>query len=210
LKKIAITQRLVLNESYYEIRETLDIRWGEVFKKLGFLPIILPIEIEFEQYFDNMDIDGIMLTGGNDLTIVNNNKLSLKRDTFEKKLIDYAIKKQIPLFGVCRGMQIIANYFNLALTKVENQVAVRHKLFGNKDSKYYNLISELYEVNSFHNYALKDVTNDFIVSASNEIGTIKAIEHRNYKIFAQMWHTERETPLNKSELDIIKYFFESK
>ena len=113
MKKIAITQRLVVNESYYESREALDIRWGMLFKELGFLPIVLPTEYDFEIFFEALDIDGICITGGNDLNTLNPNELSKKRDEFEKRLIQLGINKNIPVFGICRGMQIIADFFAL-------------------------------------------------------------------------------------------------
>ena len=39
----------------------------------------------------------------------------------------------------------------------------------------------------------------------NEI--IKAIEHKEYRVFAQMWHSERELVFNKQEVQLIKDFF---
>lgn len=207
MKKIAITQRLILNNSYYEVREALDTNWGLLFKELNFLPIILPIESNFEAYFNNIDIDGVLLTGGNDLNNINENKESYKRDEFEKELIKYAIKNHIPILGVCRGMQIIAEYFGANFTKSENQVNIRHSLQINKKSKYFNILNTLNRVNSYHNYAIKSISNDFLISAWNENGIIKAMEHKKYKIFAQMWHSERENPFDKSELNLIKEFF---
>jgi gamma-glutamyl-gamma-aminobutyrate hydrolase PuuD len=67
MKKIAITQRIIENNSYYEIRECLDIKYAKMFKKLGFLPIVLPIEYDFKLYFQSIKIDGIFLTGGNEV-----------------------------------------------------------------------------------------------------------------------------------------------
>ena len=51
MKIIAITQRIISNESYFEIREALDIDWGRLLSNLNFLPIVLPINFEFEQIF---------------------------------------------------------------------------------------------------------------------------------------------------------------
>jgi N5-(cytidine 5'-diphosphoramidyl)-L-glutamine hydrolase len=198
---------LILNSDYYELREALDVNWGLMFKELNFLPIILPIEHDFESYFNEIDINGIILTGGNDLNSINPDKISEKRDLFEKKLIEYGIKKNIPIFGICRGMQIIAEYFGADFTKVENQVAIKHFLKINKKSKYFNELNKIKKVNSFHNYAIQNLTNDFIISARNNDGMIKAIEHKNYKIFGQMWHSEREEPFNKNELNLIQIFF---
>ena len=207
MKKIAITQRLILNDSYYELREALDVRWSLLFKDLDFLPIVLPIEYDFKKYFDLIDIDGIFLTGGNDLSSINSSNISIQRDLFEKKLIAYGIENEIPIFGVCRGMQIIAESFGADFKKVENQVAIKHNLKINNDSKYYNYLNEIDEVNSFHNYAINNLSKDFLISATSQDNIIKAIEHKKYKIFGQMWHSEREEPFVKNELSLIQKFF---
>jgi putative glutamine amidotransferase len=207
MKKILITQRLAENDTYFEQREMLDISWGKLFNQIGFLPIILPYEYDFEKYFFELDIHGVLLTGGNDLSILHDNELSFKRDTFEKKLIKYCIDNNIPIFGICRGMQIIADYFNSSFKKVDNQVNIRHRLVVNKNSKYLNLLDKLDNVNSFHNYVIDNFTDDFIISATNEDNMIKAIEHRSHKIFGCMWHSEREVPFDIKQLDLIKGFF---
>ncbi len=207
MKIIAVTQRLVLNQNYYEMREALDVKWGKLFKKINFLPVILPIEFEYEKYFNSIKIDGIILTGGNDLNNSNKNKLSLKRDIFEKKLIRYAIKKKIPIFGMCRGMEIIGEFFGADFKKVKNQVGIRHVLDVNKKSKYFNQLNKISTVNSFHNYAIHKMPKDLIVSARSNNGIIKAIEHKKYKIFGQMWHSEREKLFDKNQMNLIKKFF---
>ena len=84
MKVIAVTQRLVLNQSDYEMREALDVRWGELFKKINFVPIIFSILFFYKKYFNFLKFYGIILTGGNDLYSTNKNTMSLKRDNFEK------------------------------------------------------------------------------------------------------------------------------
>ena len=181
--KIALTQRLLLNQNYFEMREALDVKWGGLFKKLNFLPVILPIEFDYKKYFNSIKIDGIILTGGNDLSTLNQNNLSLKRDGFEKKIIQYAIKKNIPIYGMCRGMQIIAEHFGASFKKVKGQVATRHSLIVNKKSKYFKELNRISTVNSFHNYAIDSLPKNMMASATNENGIIKAMEHKKYKIF---------------------------
>jgi len=207
MKKILVTQRLILNKDYYELREALDVNWGILFEKINFLPIILPIEYNFEKYFKSIDIDGIILTGGNDLDIINKNEISKKRDLYEKNLIKYAIKNDIPVFGFCRGMQIIAEFFGADFYEVKNQINTKHKLKVNKDSKYFNLLNRIDKVNSFHNYGIKSISDDILISATNEDGIIKAIEHKKMNIFGQMWHTERGNEISEKELNLVRVFF---
>ena len=132
MKKIAITQRLISNDSYYEVREALDIRWAKLFKELNYIPIVLPLYIDFEDYFKHVPIEGIFLTGGNDLNSIGSNKLSKLRDDFELKLIKYGIKNNIPIYGVCRGMQLIAEYFGCTIKLIQNHVGTKHELKNKK------------------------------------------------------------------------------
>ena len=207
MRKIAVTQRLVENESYYEIREALDINYCRLIQACGLLPIILPYEVNFEQYFNEFNLDGVLFTGGNDLYSVNSNELSKKRDQFERKLLSYCIEHDIPILGACRGMQLIADFFGSSLKRVDGEISTRDGLVVNQESKYANYLHKLVSVNSYHNFSIDQLSEELIVSAVNSKGIIKAIEHKKYKIFCVMWHSEREEKFNDDEIRLIRDFF---
>ena len=81
-----------------------------------------------------MDLEGIMLSGGNDLFSQSENDLSKSRDSLELELIKYCLINNIPIFGICRGMQIIAEYFASTFKKVDNEVNNRFDLIANPNS----------------------------------------------------------------------------
>jgi putative glutamine amidotransferase len=208
MKKIAITQRIVKIEPYNEIRDELDLQWARLFKKLNFLPIILPTGNNFESYFKEINIEGIILSGGNNLSQVKpQDKIASTRDNFEKNLIEFAINKKIPLFGVCRGMQIIADFFNTKIYRTKNHAGTRHRIIPQTNSEYHKLLKKIDTVNSYHDYGILDLPEEFVVSANGEDNTIEAFEHKKLPIWGQMWHSERESPSNKVEIQIIKEFF---
>lgn len=207
MKKIAITQRLCENESYKETRECLDINWGELFLELGFAPIVLPIKYDVKKIYDEVGFDGIILSGGNDLYSLNENELSKQRDEFEMNLIKFALEKDIPLLGVCRGMQIVAQFFDCSFKKIPNQISTRDKLTISKNSKYYNALCNIKSVNSYASFFIDKFSKELIASATNQDGIIKAIEHIDKKIFGIMWHSEREKPFDKQQNLLIKQFF---
>ena len=132
MKRIGITQRLEREEKFGEIRNSLDIRWQKLLLSLDLIPLPIPIKTDFSLYA-NLDLDGIILTGGNDLSSQSNNFLSELRDKHEIECIQFAIKNSIPLLGVCRGMQLIAEYFCSSFKKVDNHVAKRHHLVSVND-----------------------------------------------------------------------------
>lgn len=204
MKKIALTQRLILNEECNETREALDIRYCKLLKDCGYLPIVLPYEVNYTDYFENFEIEGLLLTGGNDLSTYNFNNLSKIRDDYETKILEYCIKKNIPILGICRGMQLIADYFGSNFIKCEGEIEKKQKLISMSNSKYHKYISKIESVNSYHNFAIDNLSNNLIISAVNENGIIKAIEHKKYNIFGQMWHSEREEEFSNKELELIK------
>ncbi len=207
MKKIAISQRLIKNNSYHEIRDELDIRWAELFMKLDYLPILLPTNYDFEKYFESIDISGIILSGGNDLSCIVDDDLSKKRDSFENGIIKYAIKEGIPMLGVCRGMQIIADYFGSNFEIVNNHVGTNHRIIVSDKSEFKDYLKKLDFVNSYHNYGIKKIPDGFILSALSDDGKIEAMENMEYNIYCQMWHIERQFPFDENELAIIRKLF---
>lgn len=207
MRKIAITQRLVKIQSYHEIRECLDINYSKLLSDCDFIPIILPFEVNFEAYFKTLEIDGVLLTGGNDLAVCNSNELSIKRDIYEKKLLKFCLINDIPVFGICRGMQLIADYFNSSFEAINNQVNVKHSLIINTNSRFKKDLQKIDKVNSYHDFTIDNLSKELIVSATSQTGIIKAIEHKKKSIFGQMWHPERESSFSKPQMNLIQEFF---
>ena len=127
-----------------------------------------------------------------------------------KNLISFSIENKIPIFGICRGLQVIAEYFGSTFKKVSDQVNTKHNLKNNKNSLLAKELESINEVNSFHNFAVDKLGHELKVSATTESGIIKVIEHKKYKIFAQMWHSEREVIFDENEVKLIQNFFEVK
>ena len=127
MKKIGITQRLDYIKEYNEVRNSLDIRWQELLNSVNLIPIPLPINLDMALLAD-LKISGIILTGGNDLSSQLNDKLSILRDNHENHCIEFAIENSIPIFGTCRGMQIIAEYFGSTFKRVNKHISSRHKI----------------------------------------------------------------------------------
>lgn len=117
MKKIIITQILTRHQNYQEVRKCLDIRWADIFRKVWCLPIIVPTACTVRDYFYEVKIDGILLSGGNDLSLFSNDDLVIKRDNFEKELIEVGLENKAHIFGICRGMQIIRAYFGADFKK---------------------------------------------------------------------------------------------
>jgi putative glutamine amidotransferase len=191
MKKIALTQRIIKNPSYYEIREVLDINWGKLINDLGFEILILPLQYDFKK----LSFDGLILTGGNDLSTVSGDNIDKLRDDFEYSLLDYCVMKKIPVVGICRGMQMINAYFGGTVKKVEHHVGIEHVLDNG------------IKVNSFHSFAIDQIGKGLKATAKADDGVIEILQHEQYKIYAQMHHPERIDPFSNYDLNFIRNYF---
>ena len=207
MKKIGLTQRIVKEKKHGEIRDCLDLRWYELLYSIDLVPIPVPSKYINSSY-DILKLDGIILTGGNDLKSQVDNPLSSLRDKHEKSLIKYSIDNSIPIFGVCRGMQIIAEYFGSTLKKVEGHIGTRHKIASTNQHKHKDYIDRIKNVNSYHAYSIDTIGNDLnVVGICPDDNVIEAIMHKEHKIFGQMWHPERESPFEPKNSEFISSFF---
>lgn len=202
MKRVIYTQRVEIIEHYGERRDCADQRIADFIYQCGFIPIPVPnIKDIAEKIVEEINPAGIILTGGNSLVHYGGN--ALERDAVDKLLIDYAIENKTPLYGFCRGMQSILDYFGSNLTEVKGHVATRHRITGKLGGC---------EVNSYHNQAcvqLKE-NSELEILAQTEDGVIEAIKHRRYPILGTMWHPEREDTYSEKDVRRVKGLFGGK
>jgi putative glutamine amidotransferase len=161
---------------------------------------------------------GLLLTGGEDVNPVYYDKVNELskceeidnyRDSLELALINRALLVRMPIFGICRGEQIL----NVALggtlltdipTDVGKQVAHRcppgsqdclHSVKVDQQSELYQLTGvENGMVNSYHHQAVDMIAPGMRVSASSENGVAEAIEREmplgKSFIMGVQWHPE--------------------
>ncbi len=208
MKKIAITQRIDISPTYYEVRSGLDIQWAKFFESSNILPIILPYKYSFETYFNTLDIEGIIFSGGNDFYHQTQSKISKIRDDYEYELLEFAISNKIPIIGICRGMQMIGKYFGVKLNSIQNHVATKHAIKFNENASCYSLINSQSKVNSYHNSTLAHLPKGFVEVAVSNDNCIEAIENPERRIYAQMWHPERNTIPEKQDINLIKHYLQ--
>lgn len=139
--------------------------------------------------------EAIVLSGGNNIGDFTS------RDKTEDTLIRYASNEELPLLGICRGMQMIAHYHGTSLVPLKGHVKCRHRLEGE--------IS--WEVNSFHEFALEKCPSGFQVFATCSIdGSVEGIKHNSLPWEGWMWHPERDETFCNLQLSRAKNLLEGK
>lgn len=196
-KIVLYTQRVEIIESYGERRDCADQNIPRFIEVCGYLPIPVPNIINIAKGMaKQMHPAGIILTGGNSLTKYGGD--APERDEVERDLLSTAMQYNIPVYGFCRGMQMIMDFFDCELEQVEGHVAVRHKISGALDET---------EVNSFHNQGCRIIKEPLQVLAQTEDGVIEAVQHMDKHILGTMWHPEREEPFQAADVRRVKQLF---
>ena len=167
----------------------VDHYWINYFEKKNYVYYQLPNSKKISKKILGIinNIDVIILPGGND--IFGKDKYSKIRLAVEKNIIYYGLKKNIPILGVCRGMQVINNFFGGKIHRINGHMKKKHNIhmktniFGK--SKYI--------VNSYHNYGINHISKSkkFNTLATDKNYNIEMFKHQNKKIYGVMWHPER-------------------
>ena len=189
MKLVGVSQRADYLIDRKETRDAVDQRLLEFVRASGGVGVPVPNNLASEDDFDTwikaVNIEAVLLSGGPDVGIC------LNRDKTETNLLNYAFKNSLPLLGICRGMQMIAIWAGAELKKVIGHAGTRHQVAG-----YFNG-----EVNSYHNYSLREIPANFTALVYSEDGLIEAIKHQNLKWEGWMWHPERENRFSARDIE---------
>ncbi len=208
---VAISQRGE-RESKYGSVDILERSYGEYFDRFDVNLIPVPnVGRVLKKYFHQLKVEGIILSGGGDVhpslyggDLAYPGNYSPERDETEKSLLEIAIEEDIPVLGICRGMQLINVHFGGQLiqsikTDVANavdHVSTKHRVTISEDSITSRLGANTAEVNSYHNqgFTRDQLSTEFVPFAVSEDQTIEGIYHPKRAIAAVMWHPERSRP----------------
>jgi gamma-glutamyl-gamma-aminobutyrate hydrolase PuuD len=213
-KRIGITQKVMKHPVYPEVLSCLDVKWFDLLVSYDMIPI--PIALTTPKLAGSLiteqSLDGIIFSGGNSLSecAINDDDqhtLSHQRDQFEHTLLRAAIGKDLPVLGICRGLQLINNYFGGAISPLKQDTTRRHPLIAEKNTPW----TWPSEVNSYHDYVVKNnsIGDHLQPLAFDPNGHIEALRHAHKKILAIMWHPEREQPSNHRDQELIQAHFQS-
>ena len=189
----------------------------------GGVPVIIPPVADRHVIINTLSrIDGLILSGGGDYNPLWAGEepspllhgINQERDNAELLITRLAYNRQIPILGICRGIQTLAmalggkvkqDISDIATVK-HSQDADRseptHSVAVEKDSTLYRIYSEAQQcsmfndqcsmfVNSFHHQAVSDPGIKFRVVATAPDGVIEAMESSEYKpILGVQWHPE--------------------
>lgn len=182
--------------------------------RAGGVAVILPIVESPEDIKEMVGmLDGLILMGGHDVDPIQYNEeptskigaIYPKRDRFDLTLVKEAFEKEIPILGICRGHQIINVAFGGSLyqdlsfvqgysldhVQKGNYYDPIHSIDVKNGTKLNSLVGNTMRVNSFHHLAVKDLAENFVVSAVSKDNIVEAIEYNGDKyVMGVQFHPE--------------------
>lgn len=195
----------------------LTCKLGEGYYKsvvaAGGVPLIIPPIADKDTIVNTLDhIDALILSGGGDFNPLWAGEepskalggINSERDLPELLIARLAYNRQIPMLGICRGIQTLAMALGGKVKQDIGDVATvkhsqdadrsepTHSVTLSTDSALYKMYqTDTLMVNSFHHQIVDEAGDKFRVTAKSSDGLIEAIESTEFKsILGVQWHPE--------------------
>ena len=181
----------------------------------GGTPVVIPSYDNEKALVSILDtLDGLVLSGGADIDPdylgeepLDCISVNPRRDAQELVLVRLAVERQIPILGICRGIQMLTAALGGKLYQdiktqhgrpcIEHSQTIArglpsHDVKIEKDSLLHSLMgTETLAVNSFHHQAVKEIPQGFRVTATASDGIIEGMESTAFRpILGVQWHPE--------------------
>lgn len=207
-------------------RQSLNRAYVWAVERAGAVPIIFPVTTEPEIISRYLGlVDGLLLSGGVDVApdrygCAPHPQLGIvdtDRDATEVPLTHAALAQDVPIFGICRGIQTLnivmggtlyqdlpselpSDIVHAQETRQMPREAFCHAIRIEADSRLCEIVgANEMNVNSFHHQALRDVAGDLRVTAYAPDGVVEAAESvRHRYVVAVQFHPE-ETSIHDSK-----------
>ena len=179
----------------------------------GGVPVVIPPVGDKHVIINSLEhIDALILSGGSDINPLwageepspKLHGINQERDLPELLIARLAYNRQIPMLGICRGIQTLATAFGGKVAQDISDVAtIKHSQDADRSEPTHSVIidedSSLFDiykstkvmVNSFHHQAVAEAGDKFRVVAKSPDGIIEAMESSEFKsILGVQWHPE--------------------
>lgn len=181
--------------------------------KAGGVPVIIPPSADTDTIVNTLSrIDGLLLSGGGDFNPLycgeepspKLHSINRERDLPELLITRLAYNRQIPMLGICRGIQTLAMALGGRVEQdIEPKATVKHSQDADRSEPTHTvniesdtILHSIYgtssiAVNSFHHQVVAETGEKFKVTATSADGFIETIESREFKsIMGVQWHPE--------------------
>ena len=163
-------------------------------------------KVEYLPEFDT-SYDALVLCGGSDIDpkyynepINGSVEIDEARDTLEFKLLEAYLDAGKPVFGICRGYQLLNIYFGGSMIQHIPEASIHtcgqdhylsHNVTAVEGSVLHRLYGKEFPVNSAHHQVVNRLGNDLRPTAYWKDTYVEAFEHKTLPVLGVQWHPER-------------------
>jgi gamma-glutamyl-gamma-aminobutyrate hydrolase PuuD len=187
-----------------------------------------PVTASVERKLSLEGFAGLLLMGGTDVNPARFGETARpetdepddERDEAELALIQEAVERDVPVFGICRGLQILNVYHGGTLVQhleanarhdpaKHDHSGAAHEVAFVPQSKLAQIAgSATWQVNSRHHQAVKKLGAKLHISARDIAdGTVEGIERGDHRfLLAVQWHPEDQTKRHPEQLRLFECF----
>lgn len=190
---------------------SVQTTYAAAFARAGNTPLVLPAETNRAVVARMLaSVDVLLLCGGEDVDPSRYKtkpsprleEVNLRRDAWEWLLLDEAVKRRLPVIGICRGCQLINVYFGGTLWQdlpserpgggVHRGKGARHDIQIVADSRLARCLGiGRANVNTIHHQAVRDLAPGFRAVAVAPDGVVEAIESDALPVVGVQFHPEK-------------------
>lgn len=216
-------------------KEFSNQSYVEAILKNGGIPIIIPYSNNENVIKEQINMcSGILLPGGEDVAPLlygeepekNLGKTIEYIDVFQLKCLEFAVLRNIPILGICKGCQIINVGFGGTLYQDVHSIKDKedvlkhsqegdsnegtHSVYLEENSIIRDIFKEEYiKTNSFHHQAVKKLGKDLIITAYSKDSIVECIESKKLKFLVGVqWHPEEMFKTDECNNELFKSFIE--
>ncbi len=168
----------------------------------GGLPVNLPLDADPKRFIEHLD--GIILTGGADVDPSRyghdntSSDVDPQRDAIEFSLLEGALEAEIPVLGICRGLQVLNVHAGGTLhqhvpehARYDVDPAARiHRASVEPGSVLHALYGEEVAINSLHHQTIDRLGRGLTVIARDGDDTVEAVQMDGRDVIGVQWHPE--------------------
>lgn len=200
---------------FMDNRQFVSQPYIQAVEDAGGVPVVLPCTQEKTIYSHFGRIcDGFLFCGGDDVTpllfgeelVTQKGTTDLKTDIFHLSFMEYALSLNLPIFAICRGMQLLnivlggTIYQDISLRPdtslnhmqlSESREDICHKVTFSNSSMLYNICGNSLFTNSFHHQCIKTIGTNLHITGITSDGIVESIESTSHPfVIGVQWHPE--------------------
>jgi len=212
-----------ITTDFKDKHNSIEEAYSKAVAGYGGIPVLIPtVENQTEYLITIIDrIDGLLIPGSRDMDPKHYNEgphpklnpMNKERTAVEYIVLESALEKNIPVLGICGGMQFINVFFGGSLYQdiqdlvgnpLIHEKGTVHPVKISEGSKLLRIVGKSeFSVNSYHHQAVNKIGGSLRANVHSSDGLVEGLESEEHSLLAVQWHPELE------DSDVSKKIFES-